>query len=96
MIFNRFFSKLTDFSLSNTSRCGSRAQATAATAVVVVVAAVPVGLTGASSVGEARASAGCESEAIRVGEAVVDEGATASGAERVGGNEVAADDEYRY
>jgi hypothetical protein len=45
---------------------------------------------------EALASAGCESEAIRVGEAVVDEGATASGAERVGGDEVAADDEYRY
>jgi hypothetical protein len=64
----------------------------AAVAVVVVAA---VGVTGASSVGEALASAGCESEAIRVGEAVVDEGATASGAEGVGGDEAATDDEYR-
>jgi hypothetical protein len=55
-----------------------------------------LGVAGVSSVGEALTSAGCELEAIQVGEAVVDEGATASGAEGVGGDEAAADDEYRY
>jgi hypothetical protein len=64
-------------------------------AAVAVVVAAAVGVTGASSVGEALASAGCKLEVTGVGEAVVDEGAIASGAEGVGGDEVAVDDEYR-